>query len=89
MAQSLVTDYCVYLVTQCLADNVKAELEEDDFPALRKMKEAINSFIDRHRSREFAFESFIERETDRTVDEAREYVQYVVKVLSDADKIGK
>ena len=78
---SLVSQYALYVITECLKDGVGCDIEEDDGDCLAEMKKALNSFLRRQSRARFAYEQFIQRETDKSVDEAREYVEMVLGVL--------
>lgn len=81
----LVMDFCLYFIKECLQNDTAAEVESDDPKPLRDMKVALNEFVDRHRKRIFGYETFIDVETDRTVEEARNYVAYVIDVIQRGD----
>lgn len=77
----IVMDFCLYFVTECLQDDCEAKIEKDDPEYLKKMKQAINKFLDRHRVRIFGYENFIEHEMRGSVEDAREHVAYVIDVI--------
>jgi hypothetical protein len=78
---SLVSQYALYVITECLKNDVGCDIEEDDGDCLTEMKKALNAFLRRQSRSRFAYEQFIKRETGKSVDEAREYVAMVLEVL--------
>ena len=78
---SLVSQYALYVITECLKNDVRCDIEEDDGDCLTEMKKALNAFLSRQSRVRFAYEQFVQRETGKSVDEAREYVEMVLDVL--------
>jgi hypothetical protein len=78
---SILSQYALYVITECLKNDVQCDIEDDDGDCLTEMKKALNAFLRRQSRARFAYEQFIQRETDKSVDEAREYVEMVLEVL--------
>ena len=78
---SLVSQYALYVITECLKNDARCDIEENDGYCLTEMKKALNAFLQRQSRSRFAYEQFIKRETGKSVDEAREYVGMVLEVL--------
>lgn len=74
--------YCSW----CLKSGEAGELSDDPDPDIRELMDAVESFTERHRMMQFAYQRFISQVLRGDSDEAKQYVDDVVEKLMEVQK---